>query len=261
MVLRLSRQTAEACLLMNDPSEPSAIFLLNGGMLCSVGESSAYPTMFADLLEGRVAGPSQWPPQHLRKSLEWQAKHEGYCSLFLNTIPVNAHEAALNAGFLPHPEDKGSPPASLYYFRGEPRFSGLVRHPCRLGKGDELLELVKQGISYDEQGRYTRMCLQNGPSFVCEVDGEPVCWSCTHLNGTMGMIYTPEEHRRKGYAKSLAAIQIDHMLEKEGFACCHIVEGNTASEEMVLGLGAQRDGTQYCWRSVLWPENRNPLRA
>jgi hypothetical protein len=69
------------------------------------------------------------------------------------------------------------------------------------------------------------------------VDGEPVCWSATHLSGTMAMIYTPEEHRRKGYAKSLAAFQIDHMLEKDGVACCHIISTNTASNELVKNFG------------------------
>ena len=245
-------------ILIDEPDNPQALFLLQDDMLLALGADQMFPRMFADLLAGKVQVVSNWPPAGLLHALKKQQAREELASLFLNTVPVSAHSAALQAGFEPNPHDHGSPPAFLYYFEGSPRFAHLVQYPCRMAHGTELLDLLKQGISYDDKGYYTRLCLENGPSFVCEVEGEPVCWSCTHFNGTMGMIYTPEEHRRKGYARSLAAFQIDHMLGSEGFACCHVVEGNTASEAMVLGLGAKRDDMTYCWRSVLWPARLLP---
>lgn len=256
--LRCEKQKTEASSLLNQPENPTAMFLMLGSMACIVGASEAFEPMFEDLLAGRVEAIGDWSASHLAKSLAWQLRHEKKCSLFLNAVPLEAHEAAISAGFrVPEIED-GSTPAFLYWFKGEPRFAELVRHSCRLGEGLELHELMRRGISYDEEGHYTKMCLENGPSFVCEVDGQPVCWSCTHLNGTMGMIYTPEEHRRRGYAKSLAAFQIDHMLRTEQFACCHVIQGNTASEEMVLGLGATKHDSPICWRMVLWPEEQLP---
>jgi hypothetical protein len=90
------------------------------------------------------------------------------------------------------------------------------------------------------------------------VDSEPVCWSCTHLNGTMGMIYTPEQHRRKGYAKSLAALQIDTRLASDGIACAHVVDHNVASMGMMAGFGAERWEEALCWRAVYWPGEAPP---
>jgi len=243
-------------ILVDDPDRPLAMLLLQGDMVFALGAAHSFQGMFADLLAGQVDTAASWPPASLVNALQKQHEREGQAGLFLNTVPVIAYEAAIQAGFEKHPLDKGSPPAYLYFFEGSPRFAELVQYTCRLAEGSELLKLMVQGISYDDGGYYTRMCLENGPSFVCEVDRVPVCWSCTHLNGTMGMIYTPEEFRRKGYARSLAAFQIDHMLGREGFACCHVVEGNSASESMVLGLGAKRDDTACCWRSIIWPESR-----
>jgi hypothetical protein len=255
---RFAHQNIPGLCLVDDPISPSALLYLHEGMLMALGHEVAYPAMFEDLLQGRVEAPDMWPPRSLQKAVCSQIEQEGFAGLFLNTVPVSAYDAALQAGFAAHPHDHGSPPAFLYSFTGNARFADRVQHPCRLAQGVELLDLLKQGISYDEGGYYTTLCLRNGPSFVCEVDGQPVCWSCTHLNGTMGMIYTPEQHRRKGYAGSLAAFQIDHMLATSQFACCHIVEGNTASEDLVLGMGARRDDLAYCWRSVVWPEANLP---
>lgn len=255
---RYAKQNFSNLSLVDDLKSPSALLHLHDGMLMALGRESSYPAMFADLLHGRIQMQGQWPPAFLLGALRSQLSRDGFASLFLNTVPVAAFEAALQAGFGEHPHDNGSPPAYLYSFAGKARYGDLVIHPCRLGQGAELLDLVVQGIGYDEGGYYTKQCLLNGPSFVCEVDARPVCWSCTHLNGTMGMIYTPEQYRRKGYARSLAAFQIDHMLTMSEFACCHVVEGNTASEEMVLSMGATRDDVAYCWRSVRWPEGMLP---
>ena len=156
-----------------------------------------------------------------------------------------------DAGFEVDLED--STVANIWYLTGEPRYSHLVKHECRLGQGTELLELVKQGISYDPEGEYVRLCLEHGPSFVCEDRGEPVCWSATHLSGTMAMIYTPEEHRRKGYARSLAAMQIDYMLEHFGIACCHIIDTNTASQKLVRQFGLKMLDFELVWRMAYWP--------
>jgi hypothetical protein len=99
--------------------------------------------------------------------------------------------------------------------------------------------MLREGIHYDETGEYTRECLEKGPSFACEVDGEVVSCSCTHLSGSMGMIYTPQQHRRKGYGNSLAAFQVDYMLAHIGPAFCHVNIHNEASygnSQMTSGL-------------------------
>ena len=98
-----------------------------------------------------------------------------------------------------------------------------------------------------------RQCVRHGPSFVSEIDGEPVCWSATHMTGTLAMVYTPECHRRKGYAKSLGAFHIDYILGQQGMAVCHIIGDNLASEKMMDSFGFTVIDEPLVWRNVYWP--------
>jgi hypothetical protein len=217
------------------------------------GAMQHYIAVMDDLLHGRVAQDAGWPDELLQR--DWNREGEAQPQLFLNSSPFAVWRAACTAGFMPHPEDLGRPVAYLWYYSGGPHLAHEVRHPCREVEGLELFELMKQGIGYDPEGRYIRLCLEHGPSFVCEIDGGPVCWSCTHLNGTMGMIYTPEQHRRQGYARSLAAFQIDAMLARHGVAVCHVIDTNVASMGMVSGLGGKCCEEALVWRQIGWPQH------
>ena len=119
---------------------------------------------------------------------------------------------------------------------------------------------MRQAVDYDPSGEYIRRCLREGPSFVCTVGGEPVCWSCTHINRCMGMIYTPPEHRRHGYARSLAAFQIDRMLKEDGIAHCFVLEWNKASQGLLTKLGASLVPEAVVWRHLGWRKPRRSIR-
>jgi hypothetical protein len=242
-------------LLVNDPANPQVLFAVDGGMVMVKGAYPALQAAWADLLAGRIESAKPWPSEELQQ--EW-AK-EGRRGLFLGSCSYHAWRTAILAGFDPHPHDAKGQVAYQWYVEGPPRFDGLVQHSCRLGEGEELVDLLKLGVPYDPEGEYIRQCVKHGPSFVCEADGQPVCWSCTHLNRTMGMIYTPEEHRRQGYARSLAAFQIDHMLKLDGIACCHVIDFNIASMSMVAGLGFSRLEEPVVWRVVFWPGEAPPV--
>jgi hypothetical protein len=211
--------------------------------------------------------------------------------LFFNASSYASWRAARIAGFEAPEHDREGPDshhgfvAYTWYWLGEPRFASEVRHPCRVVRSQELFELMKQAVPYDPEGYYIKQCLDHGPSFVCEIPMErglqpasavgaelappngqgrassaptgevkPVCWSCTHLTRFMGMIFTPEEQRRQGYARSLAALQIDTMLAEDGgIACCHVIDYNTPSMKMALSLGGACLPEPVVWRTVYWP--------
>jgi len=206
-----------------------------------------------------------FPDERIRS--DWEKRGEGKPYIFLNQCAFTCWKSALKVGFEPIFEPNTPPEkiqrkyrmgdARLWYITGKPRFTRFVKHPCRVVVGsEELVPLLRQGVPYGEDVDYIRRCALKGPSFVCEVDGEPVCWSGTHLSGAMGMIYTPTEHRRKGYAKSLAAFQIDYMLRTVGIAVAHVVVGNRASEQLLKGLGAQHLPGTIVWRALTWPKRK-----
>ncbi len=245
-----------AITLVDDVTNPKVLIAHRGGHFMMAGrDDSVWNAPMHDLFRERIEQNPAWPDERLIKDWE-EGKSQGHVKrgIFLDQAPLAAWEAAVAAGFERDPEDDHDSTANVFYIEGEPRFAHRIdpNHKCRLGVRYELVDYLRRGIEYDKEGEYVRRCIDNGPSFVCEVDGEKVCWSCTHMSRTLGMIYTPEEHRKKGYARSLAAFQIDHMLALDGFALCHVIETNIASRTMLKGFGFKMVETPLVWRAVMW---------
>jgi ribosomal protein S18 acetylase RimI-like enzyme len=246
--------------LASDPEQPRRAFVDNresprlalaiqGITVLTVGDPALYAQAAADLFHLRLACAAPWPDA--AAEAEWAKEPLGR-RLILQSCPKYFRQAILDAGFVEQESEHGKP-HYLYYVLGEPHLSRFVVHPCRLGVGMELYDCLRSGIGYDESGEYTRECLEKGPSFVCELHGEKMCWACTHLSGSMGMIYTPPPHRRNGYGRSLAAFQTDHMLRRDGYAFCHVNEENVASYSLLDSLGLGRLPEPLTGRTVLWP--------
>jgi len=236
--------------LVDDPASPRAL-LVHAGLACKVhAGADALSGLVADVLAQRIEQQPPWPDEDL--STAWNEADRPQLRL------VHAREsvwrAFVSGGFELIKNPKNIENAWLFHIEGAPRFSHLVQHPCRLGRGLELHGLIRRGIDYDESGERSRRSLELEPSFVCEVGGEPVCWSATHVGGLMGMIYTPPQHRRRGYARSLAAFQIDHMLARDGVACALVLEDNIPSQRLLESFGAERMPEKVGWRLVGWPD-------
>jgi hypothetical protein len=240
-------------LLADDPAAPTLFISQRGAEIAIAGRPEAYGRAFADLLAGRVEREGGWPDAYLQQ--QWEAA--GRRALHLTASPIAAWDAALQVGFNADPES--FPYVSYrWYFEGAPRFAAQVKHPCRLSAGQELYELLLSGIPYDSEGAYTRRLLECRPSFVCELPGPggraiPVCWAAQHADHAMGMIFTPPEYRRQGYAVSLAAFMTDYVLEREGFAAGHIAHDNEGSMGVVKHMGATRWDTPITWRAIRYP--------
>jgi len=236
----------------DDPAVPELILVCVGtGVTLLAGDGDVRQAL-ADLLAGNLEPAGSWPDDAAYQ--KWTEAEPARRRIELSSHGMQAIEEALALDFKDLTEERDK--AGGYYFElsGKPRFASLIKHPCRVvAHGQELFELMKQATEYDESGEYTTRCLEAGPSFVCEVDDEPVSWSCTHLNGMMGMIYTPPKLRRRGYARSLAAFQIDYMLRHRGLAACVVLSYNEASIKMMSSLGARRMKPPMYWRTLEWP--------
>jgi hypothetical protein len=143
--------------------------------------------------------------------------------------------------------------AHAWYITGQPRFADRVRHACRAVEGEELFGLFLEDNARNEEA-YLRACLREGPSFVCEVDGQPVSWSLTHLGGAIGRIYTPPPHRGKGYAGSLIALQVDTLLARQGMAVGSVRVDNAGSYRIFQGLEGRHIRGPMTWSTLLWPD-------
>jgi len=243
---------------VDDLEQPRVFVFRHLCHIIVVAEPAAYAPLLDDLLHQRIEQNASWPEQAVREEWDKQEKDPGRPRLVVHATARSFSEAAIAAGFIPNEDDRHKP-HFFYYATGEPRFSQHVKYPCRLGVGQELWELLRSGIQYDETGEYMRKCLDAGPSFVCEIDGPggaqiAVCWSCTHIGGSMGAIFTPEEHRGHGYGRSLSAFQIDYMLATRGAAWCHVMHENIPSYANLDIIGMPRLPEPMQWRMLFWPE-------
>ncbi len=187
----------------------------------------------------------------------WDSRPEGEKTpyVFLNHSPSALARAALDLGFVHTGEVADvEPAANLWFIEGNRDFSALVKYECRLFEGGELYEVIKAGWPHgSEDGRYIKWCLDAGPSFACYDGGKIVCASSTHLSGTMGMIYTPDEYRGKGYASSLAAFQTTEMLRRNKIAIAHIWHSNEPSRSLVKKLGFSMYSGWFGWWRMSFP--------
>jgi len=255
--LNREAQQPAGFLLTDSPDDPTLLVLQSGAQIFALARRlEGYKRIAEDLLHERIRQTPPWPDEAAAGAWKHWLLGKG---LFVNSSPLVLWEFMLAAGFESLGEEHAHH-AYLWVVEGEPRFSRLVKHPCRVGEGEELWDELRRGIHYDPEGEYVRSCVRRGPSFVCEVGGEKVCWSATHLNGTMAMIYTPPEHRRKGYAKSLAAFQLDYMLREYGLACAHVVSTNIESRNLMESLGARRIHEPCVWRVLYYPGEAEKAR-
>ncbi|WP_426348920.1 GNAT family N-acetyltransferase [Alloiococcus sp. CFN-8] len=83
-------------------------------------------------------------------------------------------------------------------------------------RSEDSLEDIKKDILYR-------------PSSAIYVDGEIVCWVIVHSDNSMGILYTKEEYRRKGYAIDVTIDLASKLISKGRVPYIQIVEDNQMS--------------------------------
>lgn len=77
----------------------------------------------------------------------------------------------------------------------------------------------------------------NRPSSAVYKDGEIVCWVLTHDDNSLGIMYTKEEHRRKGYAVDVTLDIAAKHIAKGKISFLQIMEDNTMSPGLAKECG------------------------
>lgn len=246
-------------LFTDDPAGPSILVAVHGARVCFHGPRAAFRGLMRCLLRHLPDTIPGWPDRCAR--LEWQqSEAAGRPFLYLAGSYASYREELARLGFVPNAEDMvRRRPHFYYWLSGEPQCARFVQHPCRLGVGQELHSLLLTGIGYDETGAYTRACLEQGPSVICELRHAgrviPVCWSATHLSGAIGMIHTPPRFRGRGYGSSLTAFHTDVMLARDGIAFAQVRWDNYNSQRMFDKLGYRRTREPITGAAFYWPGN------
>jgi hypothetical protein len=278
--------------LVDSLPSPRVLLLFNGAELMAVGGLAALNNAFIDLFAGNVDAAGGWPGAALAADWEQYGKRHLFFNSSSLASWRAARSAGFVAGRAAHEEElayqwswHGAPRFAGLVRHVCRRLEGLalLEHVRRgVWYGNELgyvADCLLHGPSFvcelaeaDYARLEDRLAPDAASSNAVPLDAElqrihreagplpclrpgwvPVSWACTHLNGTMGMIYTPPELRRWGFARSLGAFQIDSMLARDGFACCHIVDTNTPSMRLAQQLGGRLLAEPVVWRTVYWP--------
>jgi hypothetical protein len=79
--------------------------------------------------------------------------------------------------------------------------------------------------------------ITNRPSSAIYIDGEMVCWVLIHDDNSMGIMYTKEEHRRRGYAVDVTIDLAHQIIERGKIPFIQIIHGNGMSPGLAKKCG------------------------
>ncbi|MGL4737835.1 MAG: GNAT family N-acetyltransferase [Cellulosilyticaceae bacterium] len=134
-------------------------------------------------------------------------------------------------------------PCDIYYYPGCEVDLGNVAHevvsiPCTEAshinqyytfKSDESLDEIEQNLSMR-------------PSAGIYQDGQLVCWLLIHEDDSMGIMYTMEGYRRRGYAVDVTLVLMDQILKRGKIPYLQILESNGMSPGLAIGCGFVKAG-------------------
>ena len=99
---------------------------------------------------------------------------------------------------------------------------------------------------YEYRGAHSiheiRNDIKDRPSSAVYINNEPVCWVLVHEDNSMGIMYTKEEHRRKGLAEVVSKDLTRRIIEKGQTPYLQIVDGNSKSHGLAKKCGFEEVG-------------------
>lgn len=84
--------------------------------------------------------------------------------------------------------------------------------------------------------------ITNRPSSAIYIYGEIACWVLIHDDNSMGIMYTMEEHRRKGYAVDVTIDLAEQIIKSGKIPFIQIVQGNGMSPGLARKCGFMEAG-------------------
>ncbi len=163
-------------------------------------------------------------------------------SVFVSACPANIYEVLKN-----HLTVEGEWPC--WHF--------LAPDGYGPGEWDELGPLVLEDVPFvaeywelggEDREKHIRESVELYESACLRVRGKPVSWCGLHFEikgvGNLGFAHTLEEHRRKGYQKLVTKALVNRIAAKGSNLTCHVIKGNTASEQLCKSLGFRIIGEQ-----------------
>ena len=127
----------------------------------------------------------------------------------------------------------------LYVWNGKQLNTSVI--DCDIRPLDpKYAQQVSDGTPYHADTDEVRTCLIKHPSSAVYVDGQAVCWCLLHMEGSLGMLYTVPEFRRKGYALKVMTALSQTVIDKGNVPYAYIIQDNVASLNLAVKYNLQK---------------------
>jgi hypothetical protein len=134
-------------------------------------------------------------------------------------------------------------PCTLYYMPKENLDLSLKKNPTEKIRIEDA-ETVDKFYQYRNPWSLEtiKRDITNRPSSAIYINDEIVCWVLIHDDNSMGIMYTKEEHRRKGYAIDVTIDLAKQIIDADKIPFIQIVQGNGMSPGLARKCGFVETG-------------------
>jgi hypothetical protein len=129
-------------------------------------------------------------------------------------------------------------PVTVYYMPEENLDKDLIKNPLRpidIKDAEEVDKYYK--YSSRDSLEAIKKDILDRPSSAVYIDNEMACWVLVHEDDSMGIMYTKEEHRRKGYAVDVTVDLASKIMEEGKIPFIQIVKDNGMSPGLAQKCG------------------------
>lgn len=134
-------------------------------------------------------------------------------------------------------------PCDLYYMPKENLDLSLMKNEVRSIDVKDA-ETIDEFYEYRHPGSVDgiKKDILERPSSAIYVNGEIVCWVLVHPDNSIGIMYTKEEHRRKGYAVDVTIVLASKIIRNGKIPYLQIVNKNSMSPGLAQKCGFVENG-------------------
>ena len=234
--------TAQRCSLQDAVIRKGLLRFGGDSVVWNNAHSSAYYSVSPQLYLFDVSASLQ--TSQTAKTLLFPALiRSRYAPLQKRLLAHGWHETGTKDDFYQMWIHAGGPPSQ----ESDSVSANLVQRPVR----ESDAEFINSKWTYAEGAAtlpLVRECCSLRPGEVFEESGKPVAWALTRHDGSIGLVFVDESHRRQGLGSRLVALLTRRLAREYHHTAYVFIDGaNKASIEMHRKLGFKYAASEHTW--------------